>query len=465
MKFILNEQLIEAPGPVGMAALDFIRSQCQLKCTKEGCREGDCGACTVLVGRLVGPDLVTYQAVNSCLLPLGELEGGHLVTLEGLNQTELTPPQRAIVEQGAAQCGYCTPGIVVALTGYLLSTDELSRAGVTNAIAGNICRCTGYEALQRAASLLIDGSEALAPQGIPRLTQLIDHNVVPLYFARISCHLARLSSLSTKSREPGRPMVIGGGTDVMVQQPAQLRSVTPRFLGREGLDRIDLCGDTLQIGVGVTYNALAASPEVRRVVPRIEAYAALWASDQIRNRATVGGNIVNGSPIGDLTILLLALHARLQISDGRTTRSLPLDQLFKGYKSLDLRPTEIIERIDVPLPSDPSRFNFEKVSKRTHLDIASVNSAMTVTLVDGVISDGRLSAGGVAPVPMVLHRASAAMVGRSACWETADAVCAAADREISPISDIRGSAAYKRVLLQQLVRAHFHELFQLEGSP
>jgi xanthine dehydrogenase small subunit len=211
----------------------------------------------------------------------------------------------------------------------------------------------------------------------------------------------------------------------------------------------------------VSFEEVNRSPVLQALIPRLADFLELVASEPIRRRATLGGNVVNASPIGDLTMLLLGLDASVVLARGEARRTLPLRRLFLAYKRLDRAADELIDHFVVPLPTRPLLVNFEKVSKRTHLDIASVNSAASFVVEDGVIRRAHLAAGGVAPIPLYLERASAALTDAPITVASARAAAAAADAEIAPISDVRGSAAYKRLLLRQLLFAHFHELFGL----
>jgi xanthine dehydrogenase small subunit len=249
---------------------------------------------------------------------------------------------------------------------------------------------------------------------------------------------------------------VGGGTDVYVQKHDVLQGASIRFLlNDEQLKGITQKGNRCIIGASTTVTEFNESPVMQQYFPRLAEYIKLVSSTPIRNIATVGGNLINASPIGDLTIFLLALDATLVFGNGQQTRELPLRQLYKGYKTLDKQPDEQLESISFELPGANRYFNFEKVSKRTNLDIASVNSAICLTMHGDVIQDVRISAGGVAPVPILLNGTNTFFKGRSVNDTTIDEAIAIAQTEISPISDARGTAAYKRLLLGQLIRAHF----------
>jgi len=457
MRFILNDDLVETDAPPGMAVVDWVRDDAGLKGTKHACREGDCGSCLVLVGSAT-EGRVVYRALTSCLLPLGEVEGRHLVTIEGLNASALVPTQRVMVDHGASQCGFCTPGIVVALTGYLLNATSLQRSSALVALAGNLCRCTGYASIRRAVADLI---EAVDP-GEDRLSALMAQRVVPPSFADIAHRLEAISSVTqTGVSDPSLP-IVAGGSDLYVQQPEAFAGSSPRLLRRSLPSRIWADNGSIYLSATTTAEDLKRSQVIGGVIKGIDRFMDLVCSEPVREQATVGGNIVNASPIGDMTLMLLALDAELGIRGTHSGRSVPLRGFYKGYKQFDLRRGEAVEWIRFDARHRSARFNFEKVCKRRHLDIASVNSAACLHVADGLITEAHVSAGGVAPVPLRLARTSDFLSGKPATAATAVEAAGVAQSEIAPISDVRGSADYKRLLLRQLILAHFNALFGIE---
>jgi xanthine dehydrogenase small subunit len=478
IRFILNNESIESHLHPGTVVLDFLRADRRLTGTKEGCREGDCGACTVLLGKPAGDGSpsVEYRAVNSCLLPLGEVEGRHLVSIEGINpdqpeagsteEVPLTPVQSRLVSHGAIQCGFCTPGFVVSLTGYLLGSRSWSRERAVDAVAGNICRCTGYASIRRAIADLLrvlgeardsrPRGEAVEPQ-LEHLQTLVDLGVVPEYFLGIPERL-RMLERREKRRPPKGPTLVAGGTDLFVQTPGRLLEGRLSFISEvPRIDEIRTEKDRLILGAGLTMEAVREIPELIEHLPGLAEALPLIASTPIRNRATLGGNIVNASPIGDFAVMLLALGGVLGLKSGGSIREVPLESFFLGYRRLDLKPGEMLEWI--ALPREQGRFSFEKVSKRKHLDIASVNSAAWITVQGERIEKARIAAGGVAPIPLLLSRASEFLEGQEPGERCIEEALELAQGEVTPISDVRGSEQYKRLLLRQLLLAHFMKLF------
>jgi xanthine dehydrogenase small subunit len=457
--FILNDREVRTLLPAGTPLVDFIRSDQRLTGTRIGCGEGDCGACTVLLGT---PEhgRVRYRSVVSCLFPLADAAGCHVVTIEGLNNADLTPVQQAILHEGASQCGFCTPGLVVSLTGFLLNSVDLPGDDAITAIEGNICRCTGYVSIRRAVERLLHELRPWLAAAHDRLQALVELGVLPGYFAAIPARLEALPPAAPGAQVRRAAVVLAGGTDLYVQHGPELRAKELHLLTRrEGFSAIWPDAEHIFIGAAASVSDLMESPLLGAALPRLRGSLRLVASDQIRNRATVGGNIVNASPIGDLSVILLALDAVIGLRLGNKAREMKLREFFLGYKKLALRPGEVAAWVSIPIRRDGVCFHFEKVSRRKHQDIASVNSAIGLEMAGERIAAAHVAAGGVAPVPLYLKDASAFLAGKYVSPELLREFLALADREIAPISDVRGSAAYKRALLGRLLFAHFLELF------
>jgi xanthine dehydrogenase small subunit len=420
---------------------------------------------------------MVYRQVTSCLTALGNVQQKHVVTIEGLNGEGLNFLQRVIGEEGATQCGFCTPGFIVSMAGFCLSDEQPTQANALAAVDGNICRCTGYKSIERALARVVEFLGAQDGEDVDPIGFAIKNGIVPAWFAEIPGRLAAIRSQSNgvlQARNGGGEVgneaggnglrqglrFLGGGTDLYVQQHEALVEAELDFLAVKGEMRgiFEVDGRCV-IGGAATVSDMIGSPVIRRAFPHFDEYARLISSTPIRNIATVAGNFVNASPIGDLSIFFLALDAGLTLYDGVRRREVPLQNFFKGYKLLDKDPDEYIEKISFDLPGRDMLFHFEKVSKRTNLDIASVNTAILVRMSEGRIVEGHISAGGVGPVPAWLEGASAVMSGRRPDVELLEEVVDRAQAEISPISDARGTETYKRLLLGQLIKAHFLTLF------
>lgn len=448
--------------------LDFLRDDLGLTGTKDGCRQGDCGACVVLLG-IPQPNGISYQTVNSCLLPLGDAAGRHVVTIEGLNQPNLSPVQQALLEEGAIQCGFCTPGLVIALTGFLISGVPLTPENGIAALGGNICRCTGHVAIRRAVARLgeqfRDLEPATGPSSSARIAALVACRVLPPYVLDIPARLqgllkAAAAQAPDEEREGRSPILVAGGTDLFVTQAEELRDAELAFLSqREDLQGIRLESDVCCIRAATPLTAIEASPIIRQLIPDLGRHFLRIASVSVRNRATIAGNIVNASPAGDLSVMLLALNATVVLGRENRQRKVLLRDFFRGYKVLDMAADEMISEIRFPVPDAATRFDFEKVGRRVHLDIASASSAIQLRVRDDHIVEAHVAAGSVAPVPLYLRNTSAFLRDQPISAATARAAAAIAAGEISPISDVRGSADYKRALLPRLLSAHFLTLF------
>ena len=469
LRFRLNNRLVEIRDREEIVVLDWLRREQGLTGTKEGCREGDCGACMVLMGEHDPQSgAVTWKGALSCLLALGELDGRHIVTIEGIGKQGLTPVMEAMLDEGASQCGFCTPGFVVSLTAYLLCGGKLTVDGATRAIEGNLCRCTGYGSIQRAAAHLVERFGSLPESMGERIAELSRSGVIPGEIASSMMDLPAPAS-SGQAAAPerqGAVLTLGGGTDYFVRNPDPAPLGEVAFVDREpGLRRITEANGIITLGASVSVQDFFESTIVRSAFPGIEQYEGDFASLPIRTRATLAGNITNASPIGDMTSVLLALRATVRIrtsAGGRAgSRMLPLDQYFLSYRTTSLEAGESVEALLVKVPSGQARtsFNFEKVSKRKHLDIASANSACLASAdANGVISEIALSAGGVGPVPMRLRKTEGYLLGKSIDAETARKAASLAAAECTPIDDVRGRASYRRTLLSRFIWAHLIRL-------
>lgn len=474
IRFFLNCREIETPLPKEYSVLDFLRRNLRLTGTKEACREGDCGACLVLCGERTSEEGWRYHAVNSCLLTLGHMEGQHLVTIEGLNGKERSPIQRALEEEGGIQCGFCTPGMVVALTGFFLGGNCLDEEEMIEAVGGNICRCTGYTGIRRAVTRLcleFDGDregfrQSLDRGCLERIRWCAQNGLLPpgLKQAMERYALTPLRPTVTLESFPALSRPIAGGTDLLIQREKEQHGGDLLFLHHPRLQPESIRQDDGGIAVDAvtTMENFRQDPLIHRYFPEIREWFRQVASQSIRHQATIGGNIVNASPIGDVTILLLTLDADLLLQSRFEQRRIPLRDFFLGYKRLDMAPGEILRTIQIPLPSSGARFNMEKVSRRRHLDIAGVNSAAFLETTDGILTQARISAGGVAPVPLLLRQTGSHLLGKPVTPERVQEATRIAQQEISPISDVRGSERYKRVLLSRLILAHFLVLFPSE---
>jgi xanthine dehydrogenase small subunit len=479
--FLLNDSLVETDTSAGTLLLDFLRNEARRTGTKEGCKEGDCGACAVMIGRVdegSADRRIVYESVTSCLVPVAEVHGAHVVTSEGLRADPstrgtfvgLNPAQASLVEFGGTQCGFCTPGIAVSLTWWMLG-DEGSPTmdGFKRALSGHLCRCTGYASILRGGEALIEkfttGEWSHVWAAKDRIGALVDEGLLPPHFASAREWIDDIEPVTLAPRQ-ATDVVIAGGTDLYVQRGEHLPDSDVAVLnhptavsGRDAGLRSDIVLDGASILVGglVTFEQFSAHPLIRERIPRIDEFMYLIASLQIRNRATLAGNIVNASPIGDMTNLLQALDTQLIIDDG--AREVPLRTFYSGYKTYDLQAGELITQLRLRADLGSAAINFEKLSKRTCLDIATVCASACIFDDGGVIREACLTVGGVAATPLYLADTSQWLVGQTVKAATVLEAASRADKEIAPISDIRGSAQYKRLLNRQFIFAHFLTLY------
>jgi xanthine dehydrogenase small subunit len=457
IEFILNNKVIKTSENAGMTLLDFIREKRDLKGTKIGCREGDCGACTVLVGTLIENKSIEYQSITCCISPLGNAHGKHIVTIEGTNlENKQTAAQKTMSDNSATQCGFCTPGFVVSLTGYALSNKINNYSNSLDAIGGNICRCTGYKSIERAAKSLTNNLEN-KDQSKPILW-LIENDFIPSYFAEIPERLAKLNIKYTNKENTD---YVAGGTDLYVHQADALSEKEIHLVAHNNEMRgVSFYKDSCAMGGLTTVSDMMDNNALSAYFPDLKKYLKLISSEPIRNMATLAGNFVNASPIGDMTIFFLGLDSKITIKNkAGKLRTIELKKFYQSYKVYDLKEEEIITNITFKLPKPKTKFNFEKVSKRTHLDIASVNTAISLKMEGNYIDEAHLSIGGVAPIPKYLHETSTFLIGKELTSKLILKAAEILQNEISPISDVRGSSDYKRLLARQLFFAHFIKFF------
>lgn len=449
-EFILNDRLIKTSTKTGLSLLNYIREIEHQKGTKSGCKEGDCGACTVLVGDLQAGGKIVYKSVTSCLTPLANAHGKHIVTVEGINApNELTQPQHALRDYNGTQCGFCTPGFVMSLTGFAL--EKKHHLTAVESLGGNICRCTGYKSIEKAAAKV----EKLVAENSGNIDWLVDNNFIPAYFKTIKKQLKNIQPHTTVTEDT----LVGGGTDVMVRHADNLADELVKRVSQVTSAEVKINNNSCTIGGATTVTDFLEHSDIQAHFPKLKQHLKLVSSQQIRNMGTIAGNFVNASPIGDMSVFFLALNAELKLTNENLSRTIKLKDFFKDYKVYDLNTNEIISSITFDLLAKQHYFNFEKVSKRTHLDIATVNSAIKIQVEDNTIVSADVAIGGVAAIPKHLTETSQFLKHKPINANTLKSAELILQSEISPISDVRGTVDYKRLLAKQLFYAHFIELF------
>jgi xanthine dehydrogenase small subunit len=467
IRFLLNDETVELSDVrPDETVLDWLRLRRSLRGTKEGCAEGDCGACTVLVGRLGGGGLV-YESVNACIRFLGSLDGCHVVTVEHLKgrNGRLHPVQQAMVDFHGSQCGFCTPGFVMSLYGLWMREPWPSEDAIEKALQGNLCRCTGYDAIVKAAKAISDygvaaDSELAAERA--RITEALaemrdgsrveigsgkDRLIIPVS----ADDLAEVLEAELGAR------IVAGATDVGLWVTKFMRDIAPVvFVGHlDDLKNIEEADGVLTIGAGVTYTEAHAA-----LAARIPAFGPLIdriGGEQVRNMGTIGGNIANGSPIGDMPPPLIALGATLTLRKGETRRRIPLETFFIAYGKQDRQAGEFVEAVHVPLPRAGAHFGVHKVTKRRDEDITAVLGAFHVEVEDDVVTSARIAYGGMAATPKRASAVEAALVGQEWSVATAEAAMEEYTNDFTPLTDMRASAEYRMTVAKNLLLRFYFE--------
>ena len=469
IRFLLDGHLhtVACADPT-MSLLNYLRYDAVRTGTKEGCAEGDCGACTVVIGELIG-EHVQYRAMNACILFLPTLDGKELLTVESLAGKDgtLHPVQQALVETHGSQCGFCTPGFVMSLYVLYLKGIMPSKSEIEDTLAGNLCRCTGYGPIIEAASRMFElGQEALAdvPAKAAALRAIQRTDTLELvgkgmithaekrYFAPVT--LDALADLVAAN--PGAT-ILAGGTDVGLWVTKMHRELsTVIYLGGvAALKETCETADAIEIGAGVCYSDAADTlarhyPDMGEIIRRI-------GSTQIRNSGTVGGNIANGSPIGDSPPLLIAANAQIVLRHGTDVRTVALNDYFLEYGKQDRAPGEFLVKIIVPKPAPNLVFKAYKLSKRFDQDISAVCAGFALVMDGDIVEDAWLAYGGMAATPKRAAHAETALVGKPFSDASVKAAMAAMMDDFTPLSDMRASADYRMQAAQNLLMKMFLE--------
>lgn len=424
--------------------------------TKIVCEEGDCGACTVLVGRVGSGGRVEYRAINSCIQFVFQMDGAHVVTVEGVGGGKVTAVQEAMVRCHGAQCGYCTPGFVMAMTGVLEGVARPTAVDVRAGLTGNLCRCTGYEPIVKACLEAADAPrlEEIYPSDAIRPQLENDKDAVRIgnFFKPVELK----DAIAFKAEHP-KCVIVQGATDFGVWRNKR-RFVAEAVLSLDaidGLGDVKLDGAELQVGGRVSLAQFESA--VRDLVPELVEIMDRFGSPQIKNAGTLAGNIANASPIADTLPFLFVTGATLELTGLDGARRVGIREFYKGYKTLDLRPDEIITRILIPLPKDGDTLRLYKVSKRSHLDISSFTAAMLMRRTDGRIDSIRIAYGGVGPVVLRLPKTEEFLAGKPVSLETFAEAGEIARGEITPIADVRGSREFRLQLAENVLQRFYYD--------
>jgi len=447
IRFLLDGEVIEIADPDPTATvLDYLRYTLRRTGTKEGCAEGDCGACTVVLGDLDG-EVIKWRAVNACILFLPMLDGKALRTVESLSRDgALHPVQQAMADGHGSQCGFCTPGFVMSLYARSIGALGTGETPVKDVIAGNLCRCTGYGPIIAAG----EANPAEPPEEGETAAML--RAIEPSRAGRGWFAPSTSDELAALLLEHPGARIVAGATDVGLWVTKGLRELgTVIFIGDiADLRRIEDGPDGLAIGAGVRYSeakdALAAlHPDLGELVRRIGGL-------QVRNAGTIGGNIANGSPIGDMPPALIALRAELVLRKGDERRAIPLERFFLSYGKQDRQPGEFVESVRIPRPAAGTRIRVAKLSKRFDSDISALCGAFAIRIEEGRVAEARIAFGGMAEIPARAPACEAALTGALWSEATVEAAAEALAQDYRPLSDHRGSAGYRLTAAANLVR-------------
>ena len=456
---VLHE--IRNPDPT-QTVLRWLRTEARRTGIKEGCAEGDCGACTVVLGEELGGKTV-YRAVNACILFLPMLDGKTLFTVESLSPPSgpLHPVQQAMVETNASQCGFCTPGFVMSLYAHYLNRGECDAQTIRDTLAGNLCRCTGYGPIVEAAQRMNDAPRAEpetagAPSGAESLAIVhtdVHTGAIRRFFAPHSRdELAALYVLHPDA------VLLAGGTDVglWVTKKMQELPTVISVASVAGLRRITQTPQTLEIGAAVTYSqAFSAMAELH---PDFGELLRRLGSVQVRNAGTIGGNIANGSPIGDSPPPLIALGATLVVRRGDKQRTMPLEDFFLAYGKQDRQPGEFVEKVIVPKLAPDAAFRVYKISKRFDQDISALCGAFLIRRDGDTIREARICYGGMAATAKRARAAETMLTGKPWREETIRSAMSALESDYQPIGDMRASAAYRMAAAKNLLLKAYLEI-------
>ena len=449
VEFLLNGEAVSVDGVSPTTTLlEWLRENRGLSGTKEGCNEGDCGACSILV-TTKDDNGVNHQALNACILFLPQLHGKSLRTVEGLQAKDgtLHPVQDAMIEHHGSQCGFCTPGFIMSMA----AAHQSGQTDHNNILAGNLCRCTGYAPIIRAAEAAEAAPKSATldadAENLPNISESLQDETG--FVPRSSDELA------TWYLDNPEGTLVGGATDVGLWVNKGFKDIEPvAFVAQiEDLRKIEETSEGLRVGAGTTLTRLREAIKDRH--PDFAEMIRRYGSTQVRNAATIGGNVANGSPIGDGPPALIALDAKLRLRKGDTYREMPIEEFFIAYGKQDREPGEFVESILIPNQTD--RLKCYKLSKRFDQDISAVCGCFSITVENGTVTDARIAFGGMAATPKRASAVEAALVGNAWSEETVYAALPKFEEDYQPITDMRASDKYRAHSARNLLVRYFEE--------
>ncbi len=450
---------IHDPDP-NLTVLRWLRENEGLTGTKEGCAEGDCGACTVVLGSLDAEDQLIYRAVNSCILLLPVLDGKQLIAIEDIGTPDdLHPVQDAMVASHGSQCGFCTPGFVASLFAeYHAEAPATDQRALAQSLAGNLCRCTGYRPILDAglAALKTAGKDKFQARRADTISQLkaIERagTLTTNYGGRSYSAPQTIEDLAALFEASPDAKLLAGGTDIGLEITKGRRSLDTIIYTGMVRDLTEVTTNETAITIGAAAPYTDAVPALTKDFPEASELFSRLGAVQVRNLGTLGGNIANASPIGDTPPVLIALSADLVLRQGKNERQIAIETFFTDYRQTVLRPGEFIARIIVPRRNQANLYGFYKLTKRFDQDISAVCGGFCLTVRDDVVTEARLAFGGMAATPKRGHTAEKMLIGQPWNGASADLAATALGDDFTPLSDFRASADYRRLSAQNLLR-------------
>ena len=472
IRFLLNEEQIDLDVErADVTVLDWLREYRFKTGTKEGCASGDCGACTVVMVSLTQSDnrhALIYESINSCITFVGALHGKQLITVEDLADGDvLHPVQQAMVDAHGSQCGFCTPGFIMSMFALYHCDNAKSLGqnphqlmhGIDRYLGGNLCRCTGYAPIKRATIAAMqnhqpDQFDARAEKTIKALIEL--NQKLPMHPRFI--HPVSADELGTMRIQYPHARMLAGGTDLALEVTQQLKPIDTIIFVKQVPELLVTSTTDTHLTLGAAVSLTRCMQTLCEAIPGSEAMMLRFGSEQVRNQGTIGGNIVNASPVGDLPPLLLALDAKLELQRGENIRTLSINDFYLDYKKTAMQAEEFLRSVQIALPGSDTHVMVYKVSKRLDDDISAVLGVFCLKLNEGCIVDAKVAYGGMAATPARAIKTEAALHGAPINSQTIALATAALESDFAPISDARASAAYRQKVAANLVKRCFMQL-------
>ena len=466
IKFLLNQKMCEVSNlSPNTTVLNYLRQEEAKKGTKEGCASGDCGACTVVLGDVVD-GRIRYTSVNACITFVSALHGKQLITVEDLKSKDgaLHQVQQALVDYNGTQCGYCTPGFVMSMFALSKNTPSADKHAIFEALAGNLCRCTGYRSIIDSALSLadqphvVDAFERLESETVAKLNTIECTGTQELMGNGQSSYspdnVADLAALLVKHPDA---RIVAGGTDLALEVTQFHRPINTLISVGNVAEMKDIKVTDTSIEIGAARSLSDSYSTLAEYFPDFGELLHRFASLQVRNQGTIGGNIGNASPIGDTPPALIALDAQIELRCGDAVRLMALEEYFVAYKQTAQKAAEFITKIIIPLPTEAQVFRTYKLSKRLDDDISAVLGAFNITLKDNVVTDVRLAFGGMAATPMRAKNAEKILLGATWDYDSVYAAMQALGQDFSPLSDFRASKEYRSLTAKNLLKKFYLE--------